>query len=167
MIDLETYSLAPMDKALFFKTLITTLEIELKHAVDASKDAADYATNDEARAESQWDTQGLEASYLAAGQADQARQWVDAIRELRAEKHDVMQLKNSVSLGALFKCDVGGSEEHFFFAGVAGGHIVQMEGHEVTVITPQSPLAGRLLGLKPGESFRLPNGIYGQVLAIE
>ncbi|MGB0259598.1 MAG: hypothetical protein ACPGES_13180 [Coraliomargarita sp.] len=156
-----------MDKALFYKTLIKTLESELKHAIDASKDAADYATNEEAKAESQWDTQGLEASYLAAGQADQARQWAEAIEELQAEKHELLKLKNSVALGAYFKCDFGGSEEFFFFAGVAGGHIVPMEGHDVTVITPQSPLAGRLLGLKKGESFQLPNGIYGQVLAIE
>ena len=70
-----------MDKALFYQTLINTLESELKHAIDASKDAADYATNEEAKAESQWDTQGLEASYLAAGQADQARQWAEAIEE--------------------------------------------------------------------------------------
>ena len=156
-----------MDKALFFTNLIKTLELELKHAVDASKDAADYATNEEARAESQWDTQGLEASYLAAGQADQARQWAEAIEELGAEKQEILHLKNSVSLGALLKCDFGGDEEYFFFAGVAGGHVVPMEGHEVTVITPQSPLAGRLLGLKAGESFQLPNGVYGQILAIE
>lgn len=156
-----------MDKALFFKTLIETLELELKHAVEASKDAADYATNDEARAESQWDTQGLEASYLAAGQADQARQWAGAIEELQAEKRDILQLKNTISLGALFKCELGGSEEYYFFAGVAGGHTVPMEGHDVTVISPGSPLAGRLLGLKVGESFQLPNGVYGQILAVE
>lgn len=125
-----------MDKTVFFETLIDTLEQELKHAVDASKDAAAYATNEEAKAESQWDTQGLEASYLAAGQADQARQWADAIKELRAEKHDLLVRKNSVSLGALLQCDFGGESEYYFFAGVAGGHSVEVEDKSVTVITP-------------------------------
>lgn len=156
-----------MDKALFYDTLIKTLELELKSAIDASKDAADYATNEESRAESQWDTQGLEASYLAAGQADQARQWAEALEELQAEKMELLSRKNTIALGALFTCDFGGSEEHFFFAGVAGGHVVPMEGREVTVITPQSPLISRLRALKAGESFRLANGSFGQVLRVE
>lgn len=156
-----------MNKSDFFETLIQTLEAELALAIDASKDAASYATNEEARAESKWDTQGLEASYLAAGQADQARQWAEAIKELRAEKHELLLRKNSVSLGALFVCDFGGEQDRYFYAGVAGGHEVQMDGQMITVITPQSPLAARLLGLKEGESFRLPNGNYGQVITIE
>ena len=53
-----------MDKSHFFQCLLATLREELLHAVNASKDAAEYATNEESRAESQWDTQGLEASYL-------------------------------------------------------------------------------------------------------
>ena len=56
-----------IDKSHFFQRLLATLREELLHAVNASKDAAEYATNEESRAESQWDTQGLEASYLAAG----------------------------------------------------------------------------------------------------
>ena len=42
-----------------------------------------------------------------------------------------------------------------------------MDGFEVTVITAQSPLAGRLLGLKAGDSFKLPNSSLGQVLTVE
>ena len=42
-----------------------------------------------------------------------------------------------------------------------------MDGHEVTVITAQSPLAGRLLGRKAGDSFKLPNTSLGQVLTVE
>lgn len=156
-----------MDKVLFYNTLLETLREEVKHAVAASKDAADYATNDESRAESQWDTQGLEASYLAAGQAGMAKQWADAIEELQSEREDLLKPNSRVSLGALFKCDFGGSDEYFFFAGVAGGHAVPMDGHEVTVITPQSPLAHRLLGLHVGDEFMLPNGKFGKVLAVE
>lgn len=156
-----------MNKTLFFNTLIDTLRQELLHAVNASKDAAEYATNEESRAESQWDTQGLEASYLAAGQASQAKQWAEAIEELQSEREDLLKPNTRVSLGALFRCDFAGSEEVFFFAGVAGGQTIHMDGMEVTVITSHSPLAHRLLGLKVGESFGLPNGDVGQVLHIE
>ena len=156
-----------MDKTLFYNTLIETLREEVKHAIAASKDAADYATNEESRPESEWDTQGLEASYLAAGQAGMAKQWAAAVEELQSEREDLLRPNSRVSLGALFRCDFDGTEEYFFYAGVAGGHIVPMDGHAVTVITPQSPLAHKLLNLRVGDSFALPNGRFGQVLAIE
>ncbi|MGJ8652470.1 MAG: transcription elongation factor GreAB [Opitutaceae bacterium] len=156
-----------MDKTRFFNRLIETLREELLHAVNASKDAAEYATNDESRAESQWDTQGLEASYLAAGQAGQAKQWAEAIEELQSEREDLLKPNDKVSLGALFKCDLGGSEEVFYFAGVAGGQTIIMDDLEVTVLNSHSPLAGRLLGKREGDSFVLPNGSTGEVLHIE
>jgi transcription elongation GreA/GreB family factor len=156
-----------MNKTLFFNTLIDTLRKEALHAVEASQDAAEYATSEESRAESQWDTQGLEASYLAAGQAGQAKQWADAVEELQSEREDLLKTNTDVSLGALFKCDFDGSEEVFFFAGVAGGQVISMDHIKVTVITAQSPLAGRLRGHKVGDTFALPNAKFGEILAIE
>ncbi|MGC6423863.1 MAG: hypothetical protein ACON4O_02615 [Lentimonas sp.] len=156
-----------MNKTRFFDCLIETLREELLHAVNASKDAAEYATNDESRAESQWDTQGLEASYLAAGQAEQAKQWAEAIEELQSEREDLLKPLDRVALGALFKCYFAESEEIFFFAGVAGGHTVAVDGMEVTVLNSHSPLASRLLGLKLDESFVLPNGTTGRVTHVE
>lgn len=155
-----------MNKADFFERLLAALQVELQDAVKASKDAAEYATNDESRADSQWDTQGLEASYLAAGQAGQARQWAAAIEDLNSRRETLLQKKDRVAHGALFSCDFGDFAEYFFFAGVAGGQTVEMEGVTVTVITAQSPLVARLRGLKAGESFRLPNGSVGQVLTV-
>ena len=156
-----------MNKAAFFNTLINTLRKEALHAVKASQDAADYATNEESRAESQWDTQGLEASYLAAGQAGQAKQWADAVEGLQSKRDDLLKTNTDISLGALFKVDLGGVEEVFFLAGVAGGQVIQVDDIAVTVITAQSPLAARVRGLKIGETFTQPNGKLGEILAIE
>jgi transcription elongation GreA/GreB family factor len=156
-----------MDKAKFFQCLLDTLRREAINAVNASKDAAEYATNDESRAESQWDTQGLEASYLAAGQASQARQWAQSVEYLQSERERILQPNAKVSLGALFSCDFSGDNEWFFFSRTAGGQRVSMDDREVTVITAQSPLASRLLGRKAGESFTLANGSVGRVLTVE
>lgn len=155
-----------MDKAKCFDQLIQALREEALHAVKASQDAASYATDEESRAESKWDTQGLEASYLAAGQAGQARQWAEAVEELQSNRETLLSKKTEVSLGALFTCDLGGSKEAFFFSKVAGGQIISMNGKEVTVITAQSPLAVRLRGLRTGDSFTLANGKLGTVTAI-
>ena len=156
-----------MDKAQFFQCLLSTLRKEVHNAVNAAKDAAEYATNEESRAQSQWDTQGLEASYLAAGQASQARQWADAIENLQSEREDLLKSNSNVCLGALFSCSFGDCVEYFFFAGTAGGQSILLDGQEVTVINAQSPLAGRLMGLKAGDSFSMPNGSSGQILTIE
>ena len=156
-----------MDKAQFFQCLLSTLRQEVHNAVNAAKDAAEYATNEESRAQSQWDTQGLEASYLAAGQASQARQWADAIENLQSEREDLLKSNSNVCLGALFSCSFGDYVEYFFFAGTAGGQSILLDGQEVTVITAQSPLAGRLIGLKAGDTFSMPNGSSGQILTIE
>lgn len=156
-----------MDKSQFFNRLIETLREECLHAIKASKDAAEYATNEESKAESQWDTQGLEASYLAAGQASQAKQWAAAVEDLQSEREDLLQPRKGIGLGALFSCDFGDGAEWYFFAGVAGGHVVPTEQGDVTVITSHSPLAGRLLRLQAGESFTLANGSRGKVLKVE
>ena len=156
-----------MDKAQFFQCLLSTLRQEVNSAVNAAKDAAEYATNEESRAQSKWDTQGLEASYLAAGQASQARQWADAIDNLQSEREDLLKPNSRVCLGALFSCNFGDSVEYFFFAGTAGGQSIVLDGHEVTVITAQSPLAGTLMDLKAGDNFCMPNGSYGQIMMVE
>lgn len=156
-----------MDKSQFFNRLIETLREECMHAIQASKDAAEYATDEESRPESQWDTQGLEASYLAAGQASQAKQWAADVEELQSEREDLLKPRTRVALGALFSCDLAGTEEWFFFAGVAGGHVVRMEQSEVTVITAKSTLASSILGKKVGEEFTLLNGLTGKVLTVE
>ena len=159
--------ITPIDKSQFFSRLLETLRAECLHAIEASKDAADYATNEESKAVSQWDTQGLEASYLAAGQASQARQWAEVVEELQSEREVLLKPNSDISLGALFYCDMGGELEWFFFAGVAGGQVIQTEQGEVTVITAQSPLASRLRGRKVGDPFMLPNGSSGQILYVE
>jgi len=156
-----------MDKSLFLNCLIETLRQECLHAVHASRDAADYATDEESRAESQWDTQGLEASYLAAGQASQARQWAQAVEAIQSSRDDLLKPRTAIGFGALFSCDFGDGPEWYFFASVAGGQVVQTEQGDVTVITSQSPLAGRLSQLRAGDAFHLGRGNSGRILTVE
>jgi hypothetical protein len=156
-----------MKKSDVLDALIGALDAELQKMVAASRDAADYATNEEARAESQWDTQGLEASYLAAGQAEQARHLAEGIELLQVSRHRLLQPANDVSLGALIRCEIGGQAELFFVAPAGGGEVLAVDGSEVTVVTLQSPLLSRILGQRPGAGFTLANGVAGAVLAVE
>ena len=142
-----------VDKNACFEALLHQLQTELTTTLSASKDAAEYATNQESKADSKYDTQGLEASYLAAGQALHAKQQGEAIRTLRALKPYLTADRTRIELGAVFACNFGESEEWFYFAPVAGGEIVVVDKMEITILTAQSPLANQLKGRGVGYSF--------------
>lgn len=155
-----------MDKNSVVDALLDSLKAELNNAVTASQDAADYAVNEEARAESQWDTQGLEASYLAAGQAEQARQWAELIEILERSRKELLGGNSEIALGAVVHCEILGEEERFFVAPVAGGQVLEVNEETLTVLTPQSPLATRMWGMKAGQDFTLANGGAARILNI-
>lgn len=156
-----------MEKEAVYEALIAKLNSELDLAVGASKEAADYATNEESRAESKWDTQGLEASYLAAGQAAKARELADSIEQLHSLKLELTSPRDSALRGALVECDLNGFTEWFYLAPAGGGETLDLNGTEVTVITQQSPIGGQLYGKSTDAAFSLPNGAPAKVKGIQ
>ncbi|MCC5833678.1 MAG: hypothetical protein JJU20_03005 [Opitutales bacterium] len=155
-----------IDKVAVLNALMKRLTEELDEAIAASRDAAAYATNEESRAESKWDTQGLEASYLAAGQAGQAREWAQAMQTIRAQRESLLAKKERVLLGALVECEVDGETDCYFITPAAGGQDLSIEGHPVTTITMQSPMAQKIQNRKEGDSFILSNGLKGMIKRI-
>lgn len=155
-----------MQKNDVLAALIANLEAELTAADHASRDAAAYATDEESRAESKWDTQGLEASYLAAGQAGQAKQLAEALGQLKGQRTELERPCHSVQRGALIQAQIGKSTDWYFFAPSGGGETLQVAGETVTVITSDSPLARAMLGCGPGNEFTLPNGARGSVVSV-
>lgn len=156
-----------MNKADVLQALIASMETELGKMIAASRDAADYATNEESKADSKYDTQGVEASYLAAGQAEQARQLSEGISLLRAGRDRLLRMAEEVTLGALVRCDLGGEEEVFFVAPAGGGALLEVGETGVTVVTLQSPIVGKMLGRRAGEGFSLAAGVAGVVLEVK
>ncbi|MDX2109396.1 MAG: hypothetical protein SFY80_04055 [Verrucomicrobiota bacterium] len=156
-----------MNKEQIYTALELALETELKAAYSAWKDAASYATDSESKAASQWDTQGLEASYLAAGQAAQVRQLTEALALLRSIRKPLISAHSTLEPGALLHCRMGNYTECFFLAPMGGGMTLEVEGKEITVLTPQTPLAQSLAGVSVGQRFTLANGMSGVLVAVE
>jgi hypothetical protein len=61
-----------MDKAPLISALIAELRLRYDRSIAALTGAREAATGADTKAENKYDTRGLEASYLAAGQAEQA-----------------------------------------------------------------------------------------------
>ena len=73
-----------MNKPMILKALLAELEEELRRLMAANEQASAGATDSEARAETKWDTCGLESSYLARGHAQQFQALVADVENLRA-----------------------------------------------------------------------------------
>ena len=138
-----------MDKTTVLKKITESLQSELETYIRAAKFSHDEATAEENRAENKYDTRGLEASYLAAGQANK-------VVELEAAIGVFEELKDkppndSIDIGALVELDQEGISELYFIGPTAGGTEVEVDGTEILVITAESPLGSQLMGLRSGK----------------
>ncbi|HUG10701.1 MAG TPA: transcription elongation factor [Opitutaceae bacterium] len=143
-----------MDKSKIVSQVLQHLASELNGITEAAKDSFDGATDEQSKAEGQFDTRALESSYLAEGQARLAAELKEAIAvyqtlDLRPfESHEPIAMTAVVALEQLGK-------DHLYFVGPRdGGHVVDVEGRDVMVITPQSPIGQILLGKTVGSVVR-------------
>lgn len=155
-----------MNKKNLLDVLLRITKDKLDKALKASQDAADYATNEETRADSKWDTQGVEASYLAAGQAAQVAELSDAFSALQGMLSELKTCE-IIELGALIKSEVNGYKDWYYLLPVLGGEIVNVDNIEVTVITIQSPIGRLMLRKHMGQHFLMPSGVRATILDVQ
>lgn len=144
-----------MNKSALLKAILAALHAELQTYVRAAKSARAEATDEQSRAENKYDTRGLEASYLAAGQARQVADLEVAINSFESLTVRQWASGEAISIGALVELEQEGKRMLYFIGPIAGGTEVKCGTREVLVITPQSPLGRQLQGRKQGEELEL------------
>lgn len=147
-----------MNKQQVVGKIIAHLEQEIELFRRAAKSAFEEATHEQSKAENKYDTRGLEASYLARGQARQVADAEDALAQFRTLFLAGSVAQTEVCSGALVELERGRAREWYYVAPCAGGTEVQHDGQDILVITPQSPLGRQLIGRSPGESVTLAIG---------
>ena len=155
-----------MNKTQILKSLLVELEGELRRQLAANEQASAGATHGEARAETKWDTCGLEQSYLARGHAQQFAALVQQVEELRAFVPFAFSGR-PIHVGALVEVDLNGHKLIFFILRGGGGVELGIEGCEGTVITPESPVGASLLDKKEGDDFSFRSGSVGKILSVK
>ena len=144
-----------MDKRALIEKIIAQLSGELELLTKAARAAHSEATHESSKAENKYDTRGLEASYLARGQSRQAAEAALAIEELRKlPVRDFMET-DEIDVAAVVELSSKRERNLYFIAPRAGGTEVNINGNEVLVITPQSPLGQQLVGRKQGDKLKL------------
>jgi transcription elongation GreA/GreB family factor len=140
-------------KAHLISQIIARLSESLSVLEKAARASHAEATHESSKAESKYDTRGLEAAYLAGGQARQAREILDSIQVYQSLAVKDFAPDEPVDLTALVELDSDGSQFLYFIGPRNGGLEIELRGKEVTVITPASPLGQNLMGKKAGQSW--------------
>jgi transcription elongation GreA/GreB family factor len=144
-----------MNKRELIRKIVGQLTAELGVYFRAAQNSRAEATDEQNKAESKYDTRGLEAAYLARGQSKQAAELEAAIAEYQKLEPRAFAADDAVDLGALVELQTSDETVWYFIGPRAGGTEVTLDRREILVITPQSPLGAQLLGGQPGGRLQL------------
>jgi transcription elongation GreA/GreB family factor len=145
---------ARIKKSALIGRIVEALQDSLAVLEKAARAAHAEATHESSKAENKYDTRGLEAAYLAGGQARQAREILESIKVYRSLHVQEFGAADPIDLSAVVELETQGEIGMFFIGPRNGGLEVDYEGTEITVITPQSPLGQQLIGKKAGQRWK-------------
>ena len=156
-----------MNKHAVHQLVLDKLAVDLDIAQRAAQTAYETATHEENIAENKYDTLGLEASYLAAGQArrvEEIRQALTLCQNMQLRAYDDQR---GIEVGALLGlADENDRQQWLLLAPDGAGLKVDVVGQPVTVITPRSPLGKSLLGKFEGDEVEILVGGARQQFAV-
>ncbi|MGB4072527.1 GreA/GreB family elongation factor [Pseudomonas sp.] len=151
-----------MNKPLLLQQVIARLGDDLLQAQQAAQTAYEAATDEENIAENKYDTLGLEASYLATGQARRAAEIRQTLANWKQLVLRAFDPQLGIQLGALIELSDDDDRRQCLFLGPDGAAMkLQQDGQTVQVIGPQAPLGQILLGKTVGDevTLRVASGV--------
>jgi transcription elongation GreA/GreB family factor len=152
-----------MSKIQLQQHILEQLQHDLLIAQRAAQTAYEAATDKANIAENKYDTLGLEASYLATGQARRLAEIEQALAALRQLPTSDFDPQRGIQLGALvLLADAADQQRWLLLAPDAAGLKISQDEREIMLITPHSPIGQRLLGQAPGDEFSLTIGKHLQ-----
>lgn len=156
-----------MNKSQLLHAILERLNGDLLIAQRAAQTAYEAATDEENIAENKYDTLGLEASYLAAGQARRVQEISQALLALQKMPLRDYDPQRGIQLGALtLLADAAEAQRWLFLAPDAAGLKVEDQGQHIMLITPYSPMGQNLLGHAQGDEVKLQIGARQQCFTV-
>lgn len=149
-----------MNKKLILDQIIKKLTEDLAIAEKSSQSAYEAATHEESRPEDQYDTRGIEASYLAEAQAQRAAELQKMVVGLKSFNLKNFSKKDEISTGALIELKSAGKTSLVIFLPFGAGMSVPFDGKVVSVVTSASPLGQELEDRMEGDDFKLGPKTY-------
>ena len=140
-----------MDKSDILAAIKAELEKQLSLLERSASDARESATSEESRAENEYDTRGLEASYLAGAQAARAEQLRAELSQLKQVPARAWKKGEAIGAGALCELEDDDGKKATYFVSTGRGMNLKVGGKALTVVTPAAPLGRELLGKHAGD----------------
>lgn len=149
------------DKRQVLALLQQRLAAILDRLTEAQKSAQAGATHPDNKQEHAKDMRSTEQSYLARGLAERVETLRDGLRALALLRAPDFGDDDAACPGALVTVeDDDGQESVYLLAPAGGGESFTVDGVDVLVLTPQSPLGAAIAGRSTGDAFEvdLPSG---------
>lgn len=148
------------DKRRVLERLIELLSASVAQMASVAEEIRRDATHEEAKPENDKDTRALEQTYLARGQAMRAESMIEQLQVLRSLPLSKLGPNDVIRAGALVALEDDGGERLVFLAPHGGGVVLEIDGTQVTVVTPVSALGRALLGREVGDDVdvQVPGG---------
>jgi transcription elongation GreA/GreB family factor len=139
------------NKSQIIEAVLDCLRQSLGTLEKAARASHAEATHESSKAENKYDTRGLEAAYLAGGQARQAKELMESIAMFESLEAKDFGPNEQIDLAAVVELEADGAPSSYFVGPKSGGLEFNFGGKEIMVITPQSPLGHQLIGKKAGQ----------------
>lgn len=136
-----------IDKA----ALLQKIQAELQSQFEVLKAAAlatyEDATHEESKPENEYDTRGLEASYLAGAQGKRLAEIEEVFAMYKFLKLREFKANDPIQLSALIEVKHNDKTLYIFLVPKGGGLTMAHDGLNIQVVATSSPLGESLLGL--------------------
>ena len=153
--------LASLNKKHLLEQALTKLKENLHLLVKSALEAKEASTHEESKAENEYDTRGLEASYLASGQSKRVEELKQKIYQIEnVTLKDYTAEKSGIGISALVRVSIDASTERVFFILPVGGLDLESEGVAVTTLTLESPIGRELYEQSEGYDFSVNDKEY-------
>jgi transcription elongation GreA/GreB family factor len=139
-------------KQQLLKELLDKMKVELHDLEEAAQANKEFATDQEFKAESKYDTRSLEASYLASAEAKRVE---DLKLEIQMLEEIDLRPTEEISIGSLVELKHQDQVRSYFLIPTAGGTMLKLDEKAVLVVSVFSPLGAEVLGLKVGDEFEV------------
>lgn len=141
-----------MKKRELVQSFIQQLENDLMTMKAAAKAAHEAATHEESKPENEYDTRGLEASYLAGAQAKRAAEIDEVLYLFRKLEFKDFKPEDPIAATALVELQMGPKKNWVLLMPKGGGVQITMAGQPIQILTPHTSLGAALVGLQAGDT---------------
>ena len=148
-----------MTKQLLLQQIIEQLTHDLAVQFNAALTAHEASTHEENIPDNKYETLALEASYVAQGQANRAREIKRALESYK--QLNLLQFTDDSAIGLTALITLSGDDgtvRTVFIGPLEGGMKVADHQTDIVVISPASPLGRDLIGKSVGDQVRIGTG---------